>query len=226
MPVAKPIQLIIANRSEITICGLVNSLAKQNEINVMGVTNSLADLLFLLNAKHADVLLLDLGDDKEQLTLIQTLSVRFPKLHVLLFCSTLKPYIAYQLLGLGVAGIISWNIPLEDIHESIQSAAKGRIILKHENVSSSLLIYFREGLNKLNERELNTLKYVAAGHTNREIAKELHVATRTVETYISGICSKLNARSRTEAAVQAVQLGVIHLEQEGLPNCISFLQNR
>ncbi|MCZ7672424.1 MAG: response regulator transcription factor [Chloroflexi bacterium] len=112
---------------------------------------------------------------------------------------------------MGVAGIISWNIPLEEIYESIHSVGKGRIILKHENVSSSLLIYFREGLNKLNERELSVLKYVAAGHTNREIAERMHVATRTIETYISGVCSKLHARSRTQAAVQAVHLGVIHL---------------
>lgn len=211
MPAEKPIRLIIANRSEITVCGLVNSLARQNDIEVVGVTHSLADLFSLLNSKKAKVLLLDLGNDREHLKLIQTLSIQFPKLHVLLFCSALKPYIAYQLLGLGVTGIISWNIPLEEIYESIQSVANGRIILKHENVSSSLLICFREGLNKLNERELNTLKYVAAGHTNREIAERMHVATRTVETYISGICSKLNARSRTQAAVQAVHLGVIHL---------------
>ena len=211
MPTEKPIQLLIANRSEITACGLVNSLSRQNDIDVVAVTHCLADLDSLLNSKKVDVLLLDLGDDREYLKLIQTLSIQFPKLHVLFFCSTLKPYIAYQLLGLGVTGIISWNIPLEEIYESIQSVAKGRIILKHENVSNSLLIYFREGLNKLNKRELNALKYVAIGHTNREIAKELHVATRTVETYISGICSKLNARSRTQAAVQAVHLGVIHL---------------
>lgn len=211
MPAEKSIQLIIANRSEITVCGLVNGLARQNNITIVGVTHSPTEVFSLLSTKKADVLLLDLGDNKEHLKLIQTLSIQFPKLRVLLFCSALKPYFAYQLLGLGVSGIISWNIPLEDIYESIQAAANGHIILKHETVSSSLLIYFREGLNKLSERELNTLEYVAAGHTNREIAERMNVATRTVETYISGICSKLNARSRTQAAVQAVHLGVIHL---------------
>lgn len=209
MPAETPVQLIIANRSEITVCGLVNSLSRQKYIDVVGVAQNLSDIFSLLSAEKVDVLLLDLGDDSENLKLIKTLFVQFPKLHVLLFCSTLKPYIAYQLLGLGVSGIISWNIPLEEIIESIQSVAKGNIVLKHENVSCSLFIYFRDGLNKLNEQEVNTLKYVAAGHTNREIAEKLHVTTRTVETYISGICSKLNARSRTQAAVQAVHLGVI-----------------
>ncbi len=209
MPAETPIQVIIASRSEIAICGLVNSLTRQNDIDVVGVIHSLTDLFSLLNSKKVDVLLLDLGDDNENLKLIQTLYLQCPKLQILLFCSAIKPYIAYQLLGLGITGIISWNIPLEEIYESIQLVAKGCIVLKHENVSSSLLIYFREGLNKLNERELSTLKYVVEGCTNKEIAVRMHVAPRTVETYISGICSKLNARSRTQAAVQAIHLGVI-----------------
>lgn len=211
MTIKPHIRLLIANRSEITVCGLVNSLVKQRNIEVVGVARSRAELLACLDEEKADVLLLDLGNDTEHLSLTQMLAIRHPHLQILLFCATLKPFTAYQLLGLGVAGIVSWNVPLEEVYESIYSIAHGRIILKHESVSSSLLIYFREGLNKLNEREMDALKYIAAGHTNREIAEQMHIATRTVETYISNICSKLNARSRTQAAAQAVHLGVVHL---------------
>jgi DNA-binding NarL/FixJ family response regulator len=206
-----PVRLLIANRSEVTACGPVSSFTNETDIQIVGVTNSIDQLLTLLASRAADVLLLDLGHEKEQLELIQTLSIRYPQLRVLLFCSILKPYIAYQLLGFGVTGILSWDIPLADIHQSVRAAAQGRIVIKHEVASRSLIIYFRDGLNLLTDRELSILKYVATGHTNRQIAECMHIATKTVETYISGVCSKLNTRSRTQAAVQAVLLGLVNV---------------
>lgn len=208
------VQLVIANRSEITTCGLANSLSDQKDVDIVGICHTAAELQALLKLRNADVLLLDLGNEQELLNLIQTLSIQYPKLQILLFCSLLKPYIAYQLLGMGITGIMSWNIPLPEIYEGVHAAARGNIVLKHETVSSSLIIYFCEGLNKLNDRELNALKFVANGHTNKEIAAQMHVTTRTVESYIAGICAKLNARSRTQAVVQAMNLGLIHPQSD------------
>jgi DNA-binding NarL/FixJ family response regulator len=61
----------------------------------------------------------------------------------------------------------------------------------------------------LSEREMDVLKLLAQGHTNREISQELHLAHGTVKNYVTMILNKLGARDRTEAALRARELGLL-----------------
>jgi DNA-binding NarL/FixJ family response regulator len=61
----------------------------------------------------------------------------------------------------------------------------------------------------LTRREVEVVRLVAMGHTSREIARELFLSPRTVETHVSSILLKLDCRSRTDAARRATQLGLI-----------------
>jgi ATP/maltotriose-dependent transcriptional regulator MalT len=64
-------------------------------------------------------------------------------------------------------------------------------------------------LDPLSERELEVLRLVAAGLSNREIAKKLVVSLGTAKTHVHNLCSKLDVRNRTEAAMRAKELGLI-----------------
>ena len=61
----------------------------------------------------------------------------------------------------------------------------------------------------LSRRELEVVRLVAEGHTNREIAAHLVVSTRTVDMHVRNILTKLRSRSRTEAASRAAELGLL-----------------
>jgi DNA-binding NarL/FixJ family response regulator len=67
----------------------------------------------------------------------------------------------------------------------------------------------REGGPGLTRRELEVMRLVAAGRTNREIARDLFLSTRTVDMHVRNALSKLRARSRTEAARKASDLGLL-----------------
>ena len=61
----------------------------------------------------------------------------------------------------------------------------------------------------LTRRELEVLRYVAVGRTNREIAGELFLSTRTVDMHVRNTLSKLGCRTRTQAATRAIELGFV-----------------
>jgi NarL family two-component system response regulator LiaR len=72
-----------------------------------------------------------------------------------------------------------------------------------------------DGVRHLTEREKEVLRLVAQGLSNKAVARALHLSEGTARIHVSNILGKLNALSRTEAAVRAVQLGLISLGQEG-----------
>ena len=61
----------------------------------------------------------------------------------------------------------------------------------------------------LSKRELEVLRLVTAGLTNREIAENLYLSTGTIKTHVHNICGKLGVRNRTEAATRAVELKMV-----------------
>ena len=64
-------------------------------------------------------------------------------------------------------------------------------------------------LEPLSERELEVLRLVTAGMSNREIAEELVISTGTAKSHVHHLCGKLGARNRTEAAMMAKELGLV-----------------
>ena len=75
----------------------------------------------------------------------------------------------------------------------------------------------RPTVDPLTERELDVLKLVAQGRSNREIADELVVAEGTVRTHVSNILSKLHLASRTQATLFALREGLTSLDDAGVP---------
>jgi DNA-binding NarL/FixJ family response regulator len=65
--------------------------------------------------------------------------------------------------------------------------------------------------SELTPREHQVLALITAGHSNRDIANELSIAEKTVRIHVSSVLDKMNARDRTQAAIYAIQRGIVHL---------------
>jgi DNA-binding NarL/FixJ family response regulator len=112
----------------------------------------------------------------------------------------------------------------KELAAAVRAAAQGEAVL-HSPVATRVLQQVRENLptqelaapqpaaqplvEPLSERELEVLDLIAAGLTNREIAKRLFIAHGTVKRHINNIYSKLQARHRTEAIARARDLGLL-----------------
>jgi two-component system, NarL family, response regulator LiaR len=67
----------------------------------------------------------------------------------------------------------------------------------------------------LTEREIEVLRLLAQGQANKEIARSLHIAEKTVKTHVSNILAKLGLQSRTQAALYALRVGIASPESTG-----------
>ncbi len=66
----------------------------------------------------------------------------------------------------------------------------------------------------LTERETDVLRLLAAGHSNKEIARDLKITEGTVKTHVSKILAELNVPSRTQAALYAIRVGLVSVKSE------------
>jgi len=113
----------------------------------------------------------------------------------------------------GAQGFALKDISPEDLAELIAAIVRGEGRLQPVNTSGVAERYpYRDDsppLDAFNDRELEILRLIAGGYSNREIARVVHLAEGTVKNYISTILEKLNARDRTRAVLKAITLQII-----------------
>ena len=118
----------------------------------------------------------------------------------------------------------------EDIYRALQAGAKGYLLkgTDADELTATIRSVFagksripsfvaeklaeRMGGPALTTRELEVLKRIVAGRSNKEIASDLHISEATVKTHINSLLSKLGVSDRTQAATTALQRGIVHLD--------------
>lgn len=115
-------------------------------------------------------------------------------------------------LKAGAHGYVLKGASASELREIVRNVAAGEAFVTPA-LASRLLVEFsrpreRDPLSELTQREIDVLELLSLGSTNREIAERLHLAEKTVKHYVTCILQKLHARSRTEAALIAVQHGL------------------
>jgi DNA-binding NarL/FixJ family response regulator len=120
-------------------------------------------------------------------------------------------------LQAGIAGFLLKKTEIHQIVNAVRSLSAGEVVLEKKGVSK-MLEEIRRGeqageILVLKDRELEVLKEVARGATNKDIAQELGISVRTVQTHLANIFAKLGVDTRTEAVLYAVREGWISLDE-------------
>jgi DNA-binding NarL/FixJ family response regulator len=117
-------------------------------------------------------------------------------------------------IQLGANGVMLKDMPPEELLDAIRDVAHGRISL-HPLVAQKLMLKIQQSATPvpvehlLTSREIDVLKCLAQGLSNREIALKLSISTRTVTTHVRNILDKLGLANRTQAALYAVEHGFV-----------------
>jgi DNA-binding NarL/FixJ family response regulator len=123
----------------------------------------------------------------------------------------------FESLRSGASGFILKNAPSEDLINAIRVVAEGNALLA-PSVTRRIVAEFakkpvpkthKEEIERLTERELEVLRLVAKGKTNKEIASKLIIGEATVKTHVSNILTKLDLRGRVQAVVFAYESGLV-----------------
>lgn len=211
-----PITVIIVDDHAVVRQGLIAFLQTQDDIEVIGEAENGVQLLELLPHSVPDVLLMDLimpdMDGVEATRRVKTIS---PHTQVIIFTSYYKDEHIFPAVRAGALSYILKDSKPDELADAIRKAARGEAVL-HPRVAARLVQEVQgarsETLNpfsELSDREMEILRLIASGISNREIAETLFISEKTVKSHVSNILSKLHLADRTQAAVYAWSQGIV-----------------
>ncbi len=211
-----PIRVLIIDDHTLFRSGIRLLLQRQTGFEVVGEAGN--GLQGVKDAKrlHPDVVLLDLHmPDISGLATIPLLKDEAPQAQIIMLTVSEDGEDLMEALRIGARGYLLKNIDTDFLLESIRRAATGESVMSPQ-MASKLVDAMRTpaksnsvNAGKLSPRERQIIIKLARGDSNKEIARELDLSESTVKIHVQGILRKLNLASRVQAAVYAVEHGLM-----------------
>lgn len=175
-------------------------LLEQHGMKVVGETDNGIEALSLARTIQPNIVILDIGIPKlNGLEVIDRLRAQNPAIKVLVLTSLSPAVYAHRCILAGASGFVSKTNNLNELASAANAVLSGfRYFPDTTMVSPAALTGSPEELpliHSLSGREITVLKYLTAGLTNKEIAREMLISDKTVSTYKSRLLIKLNART-------------------------------
>ena len=211
----RPVRVLIVEDQALVRQGLSTILDLEEGIRVVGEAADGVEALERIPELLPEVALVDVRMPRmDGIELVRRLRQEHP--HVMpIFLTTFddEDYV-FDGLRAGGRGYILKDTPSEELAAAIRKVHRGEAVLGAEITSKVIEEFGRlskapgeHGAGSLSERELEVLKLVATGASNREIAKKLYITEGTVKNHISNVLRKLGFRDRTQAALYAQEHG-------------------
>lgn len=221
LPRAPKIRVFLADDHAILRSGLRMLIDAQFDMQVVGDAEDGNEALRKAGEVNPDVFLLDITmPNGGGLQIIPEILKTHPQSHVLLLTMHDEPAYLRTALAAGASGYVLKKSVDADLLSAIRAVHKGRRYVDSELADSLLAgtLPERDGTNApdsrvLSEREVQVLKLVAEGFSSREIADQLFVSTKTIETYRSRLGEKLGLNSRADIVRYALNTGLLSPEK-------------
>jgi NarL family two-component system response regulator LiaR len=203
------IRVLIADDHPVVRGGLKTFLATVDGIEVVGEASDGAEAIRLANELNPDIVLMDLAMPNVD-GIEATAAIDGPKVIALTSFATDDK--VFPAIRAGAVGYLLKESGPDDLADAIRKVAAGESILSPV-IAEKLMREVAAGTptahrTDLTSREREVLRLIARGMSNREIARELSVAEKTVKTHVSNILGKLGLADRTQAALYAVEHGL------------------
>jgi NarL family two-component system response regulator LiaR len=199
--------------------GLHTFLSTLDGIEVVGEAADAEDALGAIEEALPDVVLMDLVlpgmDGIDATRRVREIS---PSTKVIVLTSFADDEKVFPAIKAGAAGYLLKDVEPSELGEAIRTVHRGEALL-HPKIAAKLMQDYADGQRRapggdLTQRELEVLRLIARGMSNREIARDLVVAEKTVKTHVSNILAKLHLADRTQAALYAVRRGLAGADEE------------
>ena len=214
---ADPARLVIADDHELVRAGLRMMLTGQWGLEVVGEAANGHEALALCRRLQPDLALIDVRmPQQDGLKTCHAIKQECPATSVILVTMHENPEYLLEALKAGAAGYVLKDISQQELIAAVQSVLRGESILNKELVIRLLGRLADQApkqevllLGPLSPREREVLQLLTQGQTNREIAQQLIVSVSTVKIHVEHILAKLGVSDRTQAAVRAIELGLL-----------------
>jgi len=211
------IKVLLADDHEIVRDGLRRIVEDAGDMEVIAEAADGREALHQIQKKPPDVVVIDISmPGMDGLELISQLHHYYPDLPILILTMHEEEQYVVRGIGLGAMGYVTKRSASEELVKAIRKIHAGGRYLD-ESAAESLAVRLAKGtqelspLDGLSDREIQVLRRLALGQTNREIAEAYHLSIKTVDTYRSRLLQKLNLRNNAELARFAIQTGLIQV---------------
>src|SRR5438270_4745294 len=208
----KPKRIVIVDDHPLFRKGLEQLInSSDNAFTICGEAGDAAEGMTTIRQLKPELVIVDLSlPGANGIELIKNIRAEFPKLPVLILSMHDESLYALRALRAGAQGYVMKQEALENVIVAIREVLAGRPYLSQE-MSAKLITNFASGSNqgnptdKLSDRELEILELIGKGRDIHEIARALHISTKTVETHRAHIKEKLNLKNARQVTRFAVQ---------------------
>jgi two-component system nitrate/nitrite response regulator NarL len=203
--------------------GLARLLARERRFEVVGVAAGVREALVALDKVGPDVVLLDMPAPAGA-NAVRALVAAAPQVKVVVLAVPEVERDVLVFAEAGAAGYVAREGSIADLVAAVESVSRGEVLCSPE-IAATLLrrvgALARERAaepiaGRLTARELDVLRLIEEGRSNKEIARALSIELPTVKNHVHSILEKLNVHRRTEAAARARRHGLLSLNSSGI----------
>ncbi len=212
------IRVAIADDQQLFASGLARIISAQPEVEVVGEAHTGREAVELCLETEPDVVLMDISmPEMDGVTATRKIREILPRTRILILTVHTDDGHVFQGIKAGAQGYLLKDCTPEDLARAIRTVHAGDTIMA-QDIAQKMLTTF-EGIQSeeaeltphLTDRELEVIKALAQGMSNKQIAQSLHISEKTVRNHASNIYKKLHIYDRTQAVIYAIRRGLVDL---------------
>jgi DNA-binding NarL/FixJ family response regulator len=220
----RPARIVVVDDHDLVRSGLKALLSTQEGLTIVGEAANGREALDLCGRVRPDLVLMDVRmPDMDGLAATREIKLRFNDVSVLILTTYENEDYLLEAIRAGAAGYVLKDASEQQLVTAIRRVLEGEPALNRDLATELLWRLATKAPERLTEREpadlpepltpreLEVLRLLALGHTNRQVAKELVISLGTSKNHVEHIRVKLGASDRTQAVVRALELGLITL---------------
>ncbi|MGA8847407.1 MAG: response regulator transcription factor [Nocardioides sp.] len=216
----EPIRVLVVDDQELFRRGLTMLLAVEPGLEVVGEAGDGAEGVTLAESAAPDVILLDVRMPKKTgIEACLAIKESVPSAKIIMLTVSDEEADLYEAVKSGASGYLLKDSSIEEVAQAIRVVADGQSLIS-PSMAIKLIDEFKQMSRperetgpalRLTERELDVLRLVAQGHSNKEIATRLFISENTVKNHVRNMLEKLQLHSRMEAVMYAVRENLLEL---------------
>jgi DNA-binding NarL/FixJ family response regulator len=229
--IQEKVRVLVADDHAFVRMGIIAVLAADSDLTVVGEAKDGEEAVALCGELEPDVVLMDLSMPRmDGIEATRMIKAHLPKTSVLILTGHAEEDLLMEAVRAGAAGYVLHGAEPTRVLEAVRAVMRGESPLDH-GLAMRLLRQLAAGeptspekrretaseggfprddpAISLSPRELEVLRLVVAGKTNRLIAQELHMSLSTTKRHLERVASKLGVSDRTQVAVKAIEMGLL-----------------
>ena len=222
LTIMEKIKIILVDDHQIVRDGIKSLLSESSEVEIIDEANNAVELFKILKEKVPDIILLDISlPGMSGIEVAKRIKVDFPGIRILMLSMYTSEDFIFNALKSGVMGYLPKNTTRDELLTAINEISSGGEYFS-KSISDTILKSYvntakhggeitNDKLDNLTNREKEILHYVLEGNNNSNIANQLCISIRTVETHKSSIMRKLDLGSTVDLIKFAIKNNLIDL---------------